>query len=345
MIISGLAVFEMEVMRYLISLVIYIFVPLFAFSQGGNIIYQKNNRFAQNKGYSAVQDIWTYREDNIIKDQIFINNKNDKTIFNINVLTNKKADSYLAIFNVTQTAKTASEVNELTDLKINGFKTKLKSIGLTEQNIFIDIISLIPLYDYEVQEKLFSKTYTEVPAGFEMQKNIHIRFSDEKMIDKIMTAAAENEIYDFIKLEYFVKNTQSIYTEMRKAAVKEMKAKLTTFQELGFNYDTVYKVLSEKSAVVYPIDRYYKYQAYTATNIEPGKFDEATKLRKPVTRFYNMLPYHNFDIIINPEILEPSVQYTYSLIIKFINKNAPNENKKQYMLITPEGELKQVNIK
>jgi len=45
---------------------------------------------------------------------------------------------------------------------------------------------------------LFSKTYTEVPKGFEMQKNLHIKFNDENLLDDIMTFAANNEIYDFI---------------------------------------------------------------------------------------------------------------------------------------------------
>lgn len=322
-----------------------IFMPLFVSAQGGNVIYQQNNRYLKNKEYTANQEqVWEFRQDNQLQSSVFESGTDDETVFTVNVLMNKKADSYLAIFNITQSGKTTQEVDELMNIKVSGFMKKLKEIGLKDEDVFIDIISLVPMYDYQVDKKLFSKTYTEVPAGFEMQKNIHIRFSDEKMTDKILTAAAENEIYDFIKLEYFVKNSQNIYPELRTAAIKQMKDKLESFKELGLNYDTVYRIVSEKSAVVYPIDRYHKYQAYTSTAIEPGKFDETTKLRKPVTMFYNMLPYHKYDVIINPEILEPAVQYTYSLKIKFINKEVPNKVKKQYFLITPEGVVKYINV-
>jgi hypothetical protein len=206
------------------------------------------------------------------------------------------------------------------------------------------MISLVPVYEFEMEKKLFSKTYTEVPQGFEMQKNLHVQFKDEALLDKIVTAAANNEIYDFIKLEYFVENNAQKYTELRDAAVKYMKLKIENFKQLGINLDTVYHIISEKSSVVYPIDRYESYQAFTGTSLEAMKGKMVNSVRKPKTMFYNKLPYHKFDIVINPGIIEPSVQFTYSLTLKYVVKDKPKKTEKEFILVTPEGIVKTLKI-
>jgi uncharacterized protein YggE len=325
-----------------LSIILLSFSTLFA-QGGGNVIYEQNNRYIQNKSYNAdAEQMWDYRGDNQINERL-ISTSDKEMIFTVNALMNIKADAYLAIFNITQTGQTAKEVDLLVNTKIEGFKKELAANNITDVEIFADMISLVPVYEFEMAKKLFSKTYTEVPQGFEMQKNIHVRFKNEALLDKIITSAASNEIYDFIKLEYFVDNNAQKYIELRDAAVKSMKLKIENFKQLGINLDTVYHIISEKSSVVYPIDRYESYQAYTGTSLEAMKNKEVISVRKPKTMFYNKLPYHKFDIILNPSLLEPSVQFTYSLTLKYVVKE-DNKTKKEFILVTPEGIVKTLKI-
>ncbi|MBK8581165.1 MAG: hypothetical protein IPL86_04800 [Flavobacteriales bacterium] len=53
------------------------------------------------------------------------------------------------------------------------------------------MLSFVPVYEIETTRKFFGKTYQEVPAGFESQKNIHIKFTDARMLDQIVSAAAK----------------------------------------------------------------------------------------------------------------------------------------------------------
>jgi uncharacterized protein YggE len=269
---------------------------------------------------------------------------NNEMLFTVNALMNTKADSYLAIFNITQTGSTAKEVNDLVNAKIEGFKKELATYNIVDIQIFTDMISLVPVYEFALEKKLFSKTYTEVPQGFEMQKNLHLKFKDEGLLDKIVTAAANNEIYDFIKLEYFVENNDQKYIELRDATVKFMKLKIENFKQLGINLDTVYHIIAEKSSVVYPVDRYESYQAFTGTSLEAMKGKTVVSVRKPKTMFYNKLPYHKFDIVINPGIIEPAVQFTYSLTLKYVVKDKPKKTEKEFILVTPEGIVKTLKI-
>ncbi len=320
--------------------------PAFVFAQGGgNAIYEQNNRYLQNKSYNADADkVWMERSDNQSNYQIIKNGNNKEMIFTVNSLMNVTADSYLAIFNITQTGETAKEVNTLVNSKINGFKAELKNQDITNENFFTDMISLVPVYEIEVEKKLFSRSYTEVPKGFEMQKNIHIKFKDENMLDDIMTSAANNEIYDLIKVEYFVENNDTKYDQLRTKAVDYMLKKKESFKKLGLDLDTIYHIISEKSSVVYPIDRYKSYQAFSGTSLQAKKSKSVTKVRKPKTMFYNKLPYHKYDIVINPAILEPSVQFTYSLTIKYVIKDPTKKIEKQFILVSPDGVVKTLKI-
>ncbi len=312
---------------------------------GGNGIYEQNNRYIQNKSYNANQEkVWNLRSDNFISDEIINSSNSNEMVFTVNSIMNVKADSYLAIFNLTQTGSTAKEVNDLVVKKINGLKTELKTKGFVDADFFTDMISLVPVYEYEVEKKLFSKTYTEVPKGFEMQKNIHIKFKDESLLDDIMTIAANNEIYDLIKVEYFVENNDAKYDELRTKSVDYMLKKKEDFKKLGIDLDTIYHIVSEKSSVVYPIDRYKSYQAFSGTSLEAKKSKTVTKVRKPRTMFYNKLPYHKYDIVINPAILEPSVQFTYSITVKYVIKEPAKKIEKQFIMVSPSGVVKTLKI-
>jgi len=333
-------------MKRFIIFLISVLINFNAFSQaGGNEIYEQNNRYKQNETYNANQEqVWDFRADNAYNYRVVENSNNKEMIFTVNAIMNVKADSYLAIFNLTQTGETAKEVNDLVNSKITGFLTEIKTQNVKEEDIFTDMISLVPVYEYEVDKKLFSKTYTEVPKGFEMQKNIHIKFSDENMLDDIMTSAANNEIYDLIKVEYFVENNDIKYDELRTKSVDYMLKKKESFKKLDIDLDTIYHIVSEKSSVVYPIDRYKSYQAFSGSSLDAKKSKSVTNVRKPLTMFYNKLPYHKYDIVINPAIIEPAVQYTYSLTVKYVIKDPVKKIEKQFILVSPDGIVKTLKI-
>ncbi|MCF6366193.1 MAG: SIMPL domain-containing protein [Bacteroidales bacterium] len=328
----------------LILLILLLTNGIFA-QAGGNVIYEQNNRYKQNKVYNANQEqVWDFRTDNAYNYQIVENSNNKEMMFTVNAIMNVKADSYLAIFNITQTGETAKEVNELVNSKISGFLSELNTQNVKDEDVYTDMISLVPVYEYEVEKKLFSKTYTEVPKGFEMQKNIHIKFTDENMLDDIMTSAANNEIYDLIKVEYFVENNNTKYDELRTKSVDYMIKKKESFKKLDIDLDTIYHIVIEKSSVVYPIDRYKSYQAFSGTSLDAKKSKSVTSVRKPKTMFYNKLPYHKYDIVINPAILEPAVQFTYSLTVKYVIKDPIKKIEKQFILVSPDGIVKTLKI-
>lgn len=269
----------------------------------------------------------------------------------INALSNQKAATYTAIFSVMQVGKTAEETNALLNQRLNAFLESLANMGISKSDVYVDMVNFLPKYEYDVSKKVFSKkTYTEVPKGFELQKNVHIRYKDHTLLDRIVTAAAAQEIFDIVKVDYFVPNAQTIYTQLREAAFKYLSDIKKQYQTIGVRLDSAYVVTGENAWVAYPINRYESYQAFSAQLLEPNEKLSATvnAADKPIARFYNAVPADDYDIVINPEILEPAVQFSYSLIVRFtLPDRKPvthTETKKEFILVTPNGEVKTLKI-
>ncbi|TAF65532.1 MAG: hypothetical protein EAZ55_08200 [Cytophagales bacterium] len=245
---------------------------------------------------------------------------NDSTIvIEVNTLLNQKADEYVAILNLTQLGKTIKEANDALESRIQNFIAAIISAGVPRESIYIDFISQIPLYSYEIDKKIFSKTANEVPFGFELQKNLHISYKNSTDLDKIMLLAADYEIYDLVKVDYIVKDMEAVYDLLRTKTTDILKKKVEMLKMLNININPEilkYNSITEDIRTAYPAESYESYTAYSSTTLNRDIKTEST-IRKPETFYYNKIHYGNFDAVINPILLEPSVQFVYSIKVKY----------------------------
>jgi hypothetical protein len=280
---------------------------------------------------------------NISSDMQYANE--NEVLLEVRSLANVKADRFLAVFNLTQIGETAIQTDELINSRIVSFTNSVKSLGISEENIYIDMIYLIPTFEYAVEKKLFSKSYNEVPAGFEMQKNIHISFNNIDRVDDMVTMAAKNEIYDLVKLDFFVDNTEGIRDTLRERSVKYLDKKIKSFDQLDIKLNDHYHTFRESSYTIYPESQYSDYDAFVSQSVEAVKKNTGvTSIRKPSTVAYDQIPYNTFDVIINPGILTPVVQYVYTLHVKYTLDKPDGESKYNYLLVTPNGDIKPIEV-
>lgn len=263
----------------------------------------------------------------------------------VQILSNQKADTYVAIFNLTQMGKTVDETNRLLTDRYNGFAQELQTVGVPKDAIYLDMISFVPLYEYEKEKKIFSKTHNEVPKGFEMQQNVHIKYSDVSMMLKIMSVAAKYEIFDLVKVDYAVNNQEAIYIEMREKAVDHLVQEMELYvDKLGVDLESGYRIVGEDKKVSFPVDRYSSYNAFS--NVSLGGTPEKGKVQdmyKPKTMYYDKVAYDNFDVVINPTVLEPAIQFMYTMKI-LVGIKDPNIPTPQHVWLTPDGDLVPVKI-
>ncbi|WP_178985941.1 SIMPL domain-containing protein [Winogradskyella helgolandensis] len=287
----------------------------------------------------------------------------NQTLYPSNVLTvdvkalqNAGATTYTALFNVSQMGSTAEMTSQLMKERVDHIKNRLNAIGITQNNMAIDVISFIPIYEVEVTKKLFSKTYTEVPKGFELQQNIHIQFTKTSQFEAILEACAQSEVYNLVKVDYYIDNIQEVYKNLQDELLKLIDEKKAYYKALGFDMSTYDVAIADDKYCYFPKDFYQSYQAYNSTSVEAlDKNKGVTTVKKQTSYYYQPLTYENYDVVINPSILEPVVQIGMNIKLVFTPK--PKEVKvapvvetkidHKYYVISPNGtiDVKELNTK
>lgn len=311
-----------------------LFISTVSFSQvSGNLLYDANNR------------IFFQQAEQPVKATVLGN----VLLLEVNAMMNVRADSYLAIFHLNQIGQTAEETDSLMNMRIDNLLDRLEREKIGTQEIFVDMLSFLPVFEIEETRKLFSKTYHEVPAGFEIQKNIHIRFTDPRVLDRIVTAAAKEEIYDLVKVDYYVQDQGARYDTLRLFAQRTMQQKLDHFTKLGLKVTDSHRTGAEKNGAHFPLERYTSYNANSRASLNSRRKGQVVNdIRKPSTLFYNKVPYSSFDLVLHPEITEPPVQFTYNLTLhcqlppEVTAKEARQMVK--YILLTDKGDLKELQL-
>lgn len=237
------------------------------------------------------------------------------------VLYNARPAAYVAVFSLVQVAETTDSVNLLMNERINGFRGRLSAAGITDKDIFVDMISLEAQYETVLERKTFSKRAVEVPAGFELAKNVHVRFRSEEQIHAIMTAAVASEIYDLVKVDYFIPNLEAIYDTLQQEAARLIQRKRTVYETLGVRFEPTYSAqMEERRKTYYPIELYAEYISSSRTSLEVvKKKGKVTTLPERIkSSFYDKPSYSPYDNIFNPEVLSPVVHISYGLRVRYL---------------------------
>lgn len=290
-------------------------------------------QFSGNINYRTVSDF---------SQNSFIINppKNGETTITVRGLANVKADQYVAIFSVTQTGKNQTEATQIIDDRISQMINELKLQKNVE--IFTDIISFVPLYEFAAEKKLFSrKTYNEIPTGFEIKKNIHLKFSDPAALNGFVKIMAQNEIYDLVRVDYYLTTLDEVKKQVELKAKQLIKDKVKSYEDLsGKTFSNDEKTFSEGFITKLPMEMYKSYEAYNSTSLNLNRAGNVNQAAKNSTIYYQPILDKDFDFVLNPVVLEPVIQVMYE--IKMII-NSKNSNK-EFVIVTPNGELKTLNI-
>ncbi|MFQ6603211.1 SIMPL domain-containing protein [Flavobacterium sp. C3NV] len=270
---------------------------------------------------------------------------NNDILVSVKGLANVKADAYTAIFSITQNGKTTKEVNELMDQRIMQSLNEIKLKKGVET--FVDMISFVPVYEYETEKKVFNrKTYNEVPAGFELQKNIHIKFDDPNQLNEFIAILSNYEIYDLVKVDYFSNALETIKKEMTTKAKLLVQEKLKNYQELlGETFINTEKKITDDFIINVPIEMYKSYEAYNSSSLNLKKAANINQINKSVTLYYQPVFNKDFDFVMNSTVLEPVIQIQYEIKIAINREKKPvSKTDKEFILVTPNGDLKNLNI-
>ena len=351
------------------------FVALFATISlsaqvSGNAAYNENNRFknsemyqskAKSKGRSDVGVAGNngynngYQNDDKALMQQVTNNYSSYSsgndyVVKVNVLYNAVPNNYTAIFHLNQAGKKIQELDSLLQWRVYKFVSLANKIGVKKDNFYLDMIALVPIFERE--KKTFSKSYIQVPKGFEIQKNLHVRYRDPAQLDQLFSMAAQCEIYDLVKVEYQFDSTEVANTIMREKAQMVLQKKLKYYAKLGVQLDTNFRTITEQQNQNFPVDQYVSYSPLAVSTLDDESNNEAGKMAMQTnnsrsTLFYNQISSDGFDIVVNPSPLKPGIQFVYSLEVKYkivptVYHNTKIQKETEILLITPQGTIKEL---
>jgi uncharacterized protein YggE len=271
-----------------------------------------NNGYAQNGGVARAEQ--SERNQRVITTQD-LPPTNTSMFVDADVLMNVKADEFVAVFGISQEGGSVQECNEKMDAVIKGFTDALKALHVRESDIFVDFITQPKIYEYD----LAGDVAREKLAGFELKKNISIHYADRGLLDKLVAAAAKDQIYDLVKVDYVVKDINAVQSMMMDEASAVIKQKVARYEKLlGIKVEPLAQVYAERPAIHYPTQMYDSYTAAESESIaRPPQRYTIQQARKGKTFFFNGLDDSGFDKVINPVILEPVVQFTLYLKVKY----------------------------
>jgi len=233
------------------------------------------------------------------------------------VLMNVKADEYVAVFAYSQEGATVMECNQKMDAVLKEFSEALKPLGIAGNDLFVDFIAQNKIYGYRVEGNVAK----EELAGFDLKKNIAVHYRDKLLLDKLVIAASAAKIYDLVKVDYLVKDHQPIQNRLMEEAAEIIKKKSARHEKLlGIKLLAPPQVYAEKPSIYYPTDMYEAYTAYEAERVDRDQYRSkylVQDLRKGRTFFYNALTADGFDRVINPVVVEPVIQFTLYLKVKY----------------------------
>ena len=256
-------------------------------------------------------------------------------------LANIKADAFVAIFSVVQVGKSAEEATSLMSQRLSPVLSALKAKNM---EAFVDMISFVPMYEYETEKKVFSKrTYNEVPVGFELKQNLHIKINEASRLNELITLLANNEIYDLVRMDYYSSQLETIKKELKDKVKSAFAEKQKLYETtLGESFASTEKKIIDGFFHISPTEQYSSYEAYSSASLQGKRAGNVVQANKSTTQYYQPIANRDFDVVLNPIIVEPMIQVVYEMKMSV---NHPDKNKaKEALLLTPAGELKKINL-
>jgi uncharacterized protein YggE len=233
-------------------------------------------------------------------------------------LMNVKADEYVAVFAVAQEGETVEECGRKMETTVKEFSDAVKALNVPGEDLYVDFVAQNRIYGYQLRGDIAE----EKLVGFELKKNISIHYRDRDLLDKLVVAASRSKVFDLIKVDYVVKDVAAIQDRLMEEAAKVVKKKVSRYETLlGIKLQPPAQIYAERYATHFPPERYDSYVAYGAEEMGGGGYDRQRYItkaaRKSRTFFFNGLDSDGFDAVVNPVVIEPVVQFTLYLKVKY----------------------------
>ena len=136
----------------------------------------------------------------------------------------------------------------------------LQDLKIEREAIVVDFISILPAYEWKLEDRQGRSVAVETRTGFRMQSNVHVKVATEEKAREALQAAFKLGVSDVIAFDYWNEDIDLYKKEARKAALAAAKEKAELL--LGALFDKPPRPLNvhESTRVVYPKSLYDSFE-------------------------------------------------------------------------------------
>ncbi|MEL7124268.1 MAG: SIMPL domain-containing protein, partial [Bacteroidota bacterium] len=193
---------------------------------GGNQVYQKQS-INYNRNGVTTKSIYSTDSTLVVTSKI---------------LLNQLAESYMITISVNSIAETVIEANQITNKKIENVVAKVKKLGVSKDDLYVDFVAETKMYDHTITDREIKEYFD----GFSIRKNLIIKTSELSNIDQIIDYCSEQEIYDIVKVDYRSEDLEKINDYLFDEALKISRNKVKRFsQNSSVQLTNNYRIASE----------------------------------------------------------------------------------------------------
>ncbi len=233
------------------------------------------------------------------------------------VLMNAPADEYVAVFGVAQEGTDSLQSYAKVNTLVDRFVTAAVGLGVKREDVYVDFITQNRIYALVPEG---SGTIREKLTGFETKKTIAVRYKDSMLLEKLLAAAAQASIFDLIKVDYIIKDLAPVRARLLDQASQIIRQKEDNYNRL-LNLKLKRTAVSiERYETNYPGELYRSYTAYESGSVDNNDSSSAARVireRKSASAYLDPLDSSVFDAVINPIGVEPMVQCTLYLRVRY----------------------------
>ena len=183
-----------------------------------------------------------------------------------------RASSIRAILALTSQGTTAAECMKTNREKEEKFVEALIKLGIPKEKIFMDFISMLPVYEWNVEQQEGQSYLVEEISGYLVQTNAHVEVDDETQAAAVVQAAFEQEITDIISFDYWCDTLDEHKVAAQKKALAEAKRKADLLLAAHFKKTPKPLNIHEKTEVVYPKSLYESFSNAYAEKIHRNRY-------------------------------------------------------------------------
>lgn len=241
---------------------------------------------------------------------------NAKSVFvDAGVMINVKADSFVAVFGISVEGEDLEKARSRMAETLEAFRSNLRQAGVRPEDVKDDFVSQNRIYGFEVAGDLAK----EVVVGFEFKKTVSVKFDAIGRLDALAEAASKAGVFDLVKVDYVVTDLEGVRARLMKEASRIVKQKVSQLEGgLGLKFGKPKQVYAQEFGAYYPTAMYSSYVAQESQQMFAYRQNYNLQMaRKPRTAFFDALDASIFDVVLDPVVVEPVVQFTVYFKVRY----------------------------